>query len=54
MMALTHHRLSTIYTEVHALAFATDPLFEGTQTRIADDFGEAFLHLGKGSIISQA
>jgi hypothetical protein len=54
MMALTHHRLSTIYTEAHALAFATDPLFEGTQTRIADDFGEAFLHPGKGSIISQA
>lgn len=54
MMTLTHHRLSTIYTEAHALAFATDPLFEGMRTRIAGEFGEEFLQLGKGSIISQA
>ena len=28
MMTLTHHHLSTIYAEAHALAFATDPLFK--------------------------
>jgi hypothetical protein len=54
MMTLAHHRLSTIYTEAHALAFATDPLFEGMRTRIADEFGEEFLQLGKDSIISQS
>ena len=54
MMALTHHRFSTIYTEVHALAFATDPLFMGMRTRIADEFGEAFLQLGKGPLISKS
>ena len=54
MMTLTHHRLSTIYTEAHALAFATDPLFDDMRTRIADELGEDFLQLGKGSIISQS
>jgi len=53
-MTLTHHRFSTIYyTEARALAFATDPLFMGMRTRIADEFGEEFLQLGKGPLISQ-
>jgi hypothetical protein len=55
MMTLTHHRFSTIYyTEARALAFATDPLFMGMRTRIADEFGEEFLQLGKGPLISQS
>jgi hypothetical protein len=54
MITLTHHRLSTIYTEAHALAFATDPMFTEMRTRIAAEFGEEFLQLGKPAIIQQA
>lgn len=54
MMSLTHHRLSTIYTEAHTLAFATDPMFIGMRTRIAAEFGEDFLQLGKPPINQQS
>ena len=54
IMILIHHRLATIYTEAHALAFATDPMFTEMRTRIAGEFGEAFLELGKTSINQQA
>ena len=54
MATLTHHRLATIYTEAHALAFATDPMYSEMRTRIAGEFGEEFLQLGKPSINQQA
>jgi hypothetical protein len=54
MATLTHHRLATIYTEAHALAFATDPMYSEMRTRIAGEFGEEFLQLGKPSIYQQA
>jgi hypothetical protein len=54
MMQLTHHRFSTIYTEAHGLAFATDPLFFEMRTDIADKFSEEFLQLGKASINQQS
>ena len=54
MIMLTHHRISTFYTEAHALAFATDPMFTEMRTRIAAEFGEEFLQLGKPAIIQQA
>ena len=31
---LTHHCLATMYTEAHALAFATDPMHIEIRTRI--------------------
>jgi hypothetical protein len=54
LMLLTHHCLSTIYTEDHNLAFATDPMFIGMRTRIAAEFGEEFLQLGKPPINHQS
>ena len=55
MTLLTHNLLASIYTEAHALAFATDPMFtEMRRARIAGEFGEAFLQLGKASINQQA
>ena len=54
MIVLTHHRLATIYTEAHALAFATDPMYTEMRARIAGEFGEEFLQLGKPSINQQA
>ncbi len=51
MTVLTHHRLATIYTEAHALAFATDPKFTDMRIRIAAEFGEEFLQLGKVPLI---
>ena len=50
MITLGHQRFSIIYTELHALAFPTDPLFNTMRTLIAAKFGEEFLHIGKGSI----
>ena len=54
MTIQTHHRLATIYTEAHALAFATDPMFTDMRIRIAAEFGDEFLQLGKASINHQA
>jgi len=54
MTLLTHHRLATIYSEAHALAFATDPMFTEMRIRIGAEFGEVFLQLGKTSINHQA
>ena len=54
MTILTDHRLATIYTEAHALAFATHPMYTERRTRIAGEFGEEFLQLGKPSINQQA
>jgi hypothetical protein len=54
MTLLTHHRLATIYSEAHAHAFATDPMFTEMQIRIGAEFGEVFLQLGKTSINHQA
>ena len=54
MTILTHHRLSTIYTEAHALAFATDPMFAEMCARIAGEFAEEFLQHKKASINQQA
>ena len=51
MTVLTHHRLATIYTEAHTLAFATDPMFTDMRIRIAAEFGEEFLQLGKVPLI---
>ncbi len=50
IVTMIHHRFSTIYTEAHALAFATDPLFTPMRTRIAAKFSQEFLQLGKSSI----
>jgi len=52
MTILTDHRLATIYTEAHALA--THPMYTERRTRIAGEFGEEFLQLGKPSINQQA
>ncbi len=54
MTLLTHNRLASIYTEAHALAFATDSMFTEMRARIAGEFGEEFLQLGKASINQQA
>ena len=54
MMMLTHYRFSTIYTEAHGLAFSTDPMFTEMRTRIAAEFGEEFLQLGKRSLYQQS
>jgi hypothetical protein len=54
MMMLTHHRFSTIYTEAHGLAFSTDPMFTEMRSRIALEFGEEFLQLGKASLNQQS
>jgi hypothetical protein len=54
MIKLTHHRFSTIYTEAHGLAFATDPMFFEMRTSIAAKFSEEFLQLGKTSINQQS
>lgn len=47
MTILTDHCLATIYTEAHALAFATHPMYTERWTRIAGE-------LGKPSINQQA
>ncbi len=54
IVTMIHHRFSTIYTEAHALAFATDPLFTPMRTRIAAKFSQEFLQLGKSSINQQS
>ena len=54
MTILTDHCLATIYTEAHALAFATHPMYTERRTRIAGKFGEEFLQLGKPLINQQA
>ncbi len=54
MALLTHHHLAIIYTDAHALAFATDPLFTDMRTRIAAEFGEEFLQMGKTLINNQS
>ena len=54
ILTMIHHRFSTIYTEAHALAFATDPLFTPMRTRIAVKFSQEFLQLGKSSINQQS
>jgi hypothetical protein len=43
MTVLTHHRLANIYTEAHALAFATDPMFTDMRIRIAQNLVKSFL-----------
>jgi hypothetical protein len=53
MMMLFHHRFSTIYSEAHGLAFATDPMFIDMHCKIAAKFGEDFLQIGKSSINQQ-
>ena len=53
MITLIHHRLSTIYSESHALAIGSDQLFNTMRTSIATKFGEEFLHVGKSSINQQ-
>ena len=50
---MIHRRFSTIYTEAHALAFPTDPLFTPMRTRIAAKFSEEFLQLENSSINQQ-
>ena len=54
MTILTYHCRATIYKEAHALAFATHPMYTERRTRIAGEFGEEFLQLGKPSINQQA
>ncbi len=48
MTILTDHH------QAHALAFATHPMYTERWTRIAGEFGEKFLQLGKPSINQQA
>ncbi len=50
MMMLLHHRFSTIYSEAHGFAFATDPMFTDMRNKIATKFDENFLQVGKGLI----
>jgi hypothetical protein len=54
MMTLLHHRFSTIYSEAHGLAFATDPMFTDMHSKITNKFNEDFLQVGKVSINQQA
>jgi len=54
MMTLFHHHFSTIYSEAHGLAFATDLMFTDMRSKIAAKFGENFLQVGKGSINQHA
>ncbi|CAK9883250.1 unnamed protein product [Sphagnum jensenii] len=54
MISLLHHRLATIYSEAHCLAFATDPLFGSMRVAITAKYDGAFLELGKGSINQQS
>ncbi len=54
IVTMIHHRFSTIYTEAHALTFATDPLFTPMRIRIAAKFSQEFLQLGKFSINHQS
>ncbi len=51
---LFHHRLSTIYSEAHGFAFATNPMFTDMRSKITTKFDENFLQVGKGSINQQA
>ncbi|CAM6070616.1 unnamed protein product [Sphagnum tenellum] len=54
MISLLHHRLVTIYSEAHCLAFATDPLFGSMRAAITAKYDGAFLEMGKGSINQQS
>lgn len=47
MIIRTHHRLSTIYSVAHALAFATDPLFEGMRSRMVMSLVKSSCNLGR-------
>lgn len=53
IVTMIHHRFSTLYTEVHALAFATYPLFIPLRNRITAKFNQEFLQLGKTLINQQ-
>ncbi len=50
MMTLLHHRLSTIYSKAHGLAFVIDLMFTDMRSKIVTKFDEDFLQVGKGSI----
>ncbi len=50
MMTLLHHHFSTIYSEAHGFAFATDPMFINMRSKIVAKFDENFLQVGNGSI----
>ena len=54
IVTMIHRRVLTIYTEAHALAFATDPLFTPMCTRIVAKFSKEFLQLEKSSINQQS
>jgi hypothetical protein len=54
MKTMIHHRFSTVYSEAHGLAFATDPMFTDMRTTIAAKFGAKFLQVGKGAINQQS
>jgi hypothetical protein len=53
MHTLVCHRLKTIFSLAHALAFRTDPLFNDLRDNLAKLHRDAFLNLGDLTILQQ-
>lgn len=53
MYAMICHRMKTIFSLAHALAFRTDPLFDNLRDNLFKLHWEAFLNLGDLIILQQ-
>jgi len=53
MYTLVCHRLKTIFSLAHALAFRIDPLFDDLRDNLARLHRDAFLNLGDLTILQQ-
>ena len=53
MITFLHHRLHTIYSPAHCLAFVTDPLFASMREAVALKYTPEFIEMSKGSVNQQ-
>ncbi|CAM6009373.1 unnamed protein product [Sphagnum balticum] len=53
MHTLVCHRLKTIFSPAHTLAFRTDPLFDDLRNNLAKLHRDAFLNLGDLTVLQQ-
>uniref|UniRef100_M4BB97 Uncharacterized protein n=1 Tax=Hyaloperonospora arabidopsidis (strain Emoy2) TaxID=559515 RepID=M4BB97_HYAAE len=53
LLGFVHHRIGTIYTPAHALAFVSDPFYYSMRMNMAGLHRPSFLELGQGPMFQQ-